>query len=248
MGRNSAHAFYKEIMKNFFLLAIIALIVTSCQNDDPVDSSVPPQTVDPEPESPEEPVRGSFTIWEDDFEDGDVSDWVLLDKDGNNSSWIARKNIQVDQNTGAVVGGTINILGTYNIDLSTGAPLEQVEKNWAIAAPINLSYYSGKIELVINAQTSIFGGSRDLLVYGSTSQDPATFKPLATIQLKRETTFDAEFKDYTVDISEYIGKTEVYISLVNENTTFIGYEIDKIWITAEGLIENGISKKAAKLN
>ncbi|MNR37695.1 hypothetical protein D3C85_1557360 [compost metagenome] len=59
--------------------------------------------------------------------------------------------------------------------------------------------------------------------------------------------FDAEFQDYTVDISEYIGKTEVYISLQNVNDAFIGYEIDKIWITAEGLLEN-VSKKAPKLN
>lgn len=246
MGRNSAHAFYKEIMKNFFLFAIIALIVTSCQNDDPVDSSVPPQTVDPEPESPEEPVRGSFTIWEDDFEDGDVSDWVLLDKDGNSSNWIARKNIQVDE-SGAIVNGTVNILGTYNIDFSTGAFLEGIEQNWATTAPIDLSYYSGKIELLINAQTSIYDGPHDLLVYGSTSPDPKNFRLLSTIRLKRETMFDAEFKDYTVDISEFKGNHTVYISFLNENTNFVGYEIDKIWITAEGLLEN-VSKKAAKLN
>lgn len=221
-------------------------MMSSCQNDDPIDSSVPPETVDPEPESPEEPVRGSFTIWEDDFEDGDVSDWVLLDKDGNSSNWIARKNIQVDE-SGAIVNGTVNILGTYNIDFNTGAFLEGIEQNWATTAPIDLSYYSGKIELLINAQTSIYDGSHDLLVYGSTSSDPATFKPLATIRLKRGTMFDAEFQDYTVDISEYIGKTEVYISLQNVNDAFIGYEIDKIWITAEGLLEN-VSKKAPKLN
>lgn len=244
MGRNSAHAFYKEIMKNFFLLAIIALIVTSCQNDDPVDVS-PPQIVDPEPEYPEEPVSGSFTIWEDDFEDGDVSDWILLDKDGNNSNWIAGKNIQLDQSTGAIIGGNINILGTYNIDFSTGAPLDVIEENWATTAPIDLSYYSGKIELVINAQTSIYDSSHDLLVYGSTSPDPATFKLLSTIHLKRETMLDAEFKDYTVDISQFKSSHNVYISFLNENTSFVGYEIDKIWITAEGLLEN-VSKKAPK--
>ncbi|QOG00692.1 hypothetical protein [Flavobacterium sp. MDT1-60] len=236
-------------MKNFYLFALIILIVSSCQNDDPFnDSTGTPKPVDPDPEYPEEvdPVQGSFTIWEDDFEDGDVSDWVFLDKDGNNSSWIARKNIQLDQSTGAVVEGTINILGTYNIDLSNGAPLGVMEENWATTAPIDLSYYSGKIELIINAQTSIYDGPQDLLVYGSTSPDPATFKPLATIHLKRETMFDAEFKDYTVDISEFVGKTQVYISLVNANVTFIGYEIDKIWITAGALLENGISKKAPK--
>lgn len=233
-------------MKNFFLLAIIALIAISCQNDDHFDSS-PPVVVEPEPESPEEPVSGKFTIWEDDFEDGDVSDWVLRDKDGNNSNWTARKNIQVDQ-SGAIVNGTINILGTYNVDLSTGAPLEKIEENWATTAPIDLSYYSGKIELVINAQTSIYDGSHDLLVYGSTSSDPATFKLLSTIHLKRETMLDAEFKDYTVDISEFKGSHNVYISVLNENTSFVGYEIDKILITAEGLLGNDVLKKAPKSN
>ncbi|SNR48541.1 hypothetical protein [Flavobacterium sp. ov086] len=233
-------------MKNFFLLAIIALIAISCQNDDPIASS-PPVVVEPEPESPEEPVSGKFTIWEEDFEDGDVSDWVLLDKDGNKSNWSARKNIQVDE-SGAIVNGTISILGTYNVDLSTGAPLGNIEENWATTAPIDLSYYSGKIELVINAQTSIYDGSHDLLVYGSTSSDPATFKLLSTIHLKRETMLDAEFKDYTVDISEFKGSHNVYISFLNENTSFVGYEIDKILITAEGLLGNDVLKKAPKSN
>jgi len=247
MGRNSAHAFYKENMKNFFLFAIIALIVSSCQNDDPFDSA-PPVVVDPEPESPEEPVSGSFTIWEDNFEDGDVSDWVLLDKDGNNSNWIAGKNIQIDQNTGAVVGGNINILGTYNIDLSTGAPLEQIEQNWAIMPAIDLTYYDGKIILNITAQPSIYDGDHNILIYGSTSPDPAEATLLGTILLTRGSTLDAAyFADYTLDISKFKGNHNVYISFLNENTNFVGYEIDKIWITAEGLLEN-VSKKVPKLN
>ncbi|QGK73427.1 hypothetical protein [Flavobacterium sp. SLB02] len=246
MGRNSAHAFYKENMKNFFLFAIIALIVSSCQNDDPINSSAP-VVVDPEPESPEEPVQGSFTIWEDNFEDGDVSDWVLLDKDGNNSNWTARKNIQVDQ-SGAIINGTVNILGTYNIDLSTGAPLEQIEQNWAIMPPIDLTYYDGKIVLNITAQPSIYDGNHNILIYGSTSTDPAEATLLGTILLTRGSTLDAAyFADYTLDISKFKGNDKVYISFLNENTNFVGYEIDKIWITAQGLLEN-ISKKAPKLN
>jgi len=247
MGRNSAHAFYKENMKNFFLFAIIALIAISCQNDDPIDSS-PPVVVEPEPESPEEPVSGKFTIWEDDFEDGDVSDWVLLDKDGNNSNWIARKNIQLDLNTGAIFGGDINILGTYNVDLNTGAPLDQIEQNWAIMPPIDLSYYNGKIELNFTAQPSVYGGNYNILVYGSTSPDPAKAELLGTILLTRGSTIDAAyFADYTLDISKFKGNHNVYISFLNENTNFVGYEIDKIWITAEGLLEN-VSKKVTKLN
>jgi hypothetical protein len=234
-------------MKNFFLLAIIALIAISCQNDDHFDSS-PPVVVEPEPESPEEPVSGKFTIWEDDFEDGDVSDWVLLDKDGNNSNWIARKNIQLDLNTGAIVGGDINILGTYNVDLNNGAPLDQIEQNWAIMPAIDLSYYGGKIELNFTAQPSVYDGNHNILIYGSTSSDQATAKLLRTILLTRGTTIDAAyFADYTVDISEFKGSHTVCISFVNENTSFVGYEIDKIWITAEALLEN-VSKKTHKLN
>lgn len=176
-----------------------------------------------------------FTIWEDDFEDGDVSDWVLLDKDGNNSNWKAGKNIQLDEN-GAIVGGNVNILGTYNIDFTTGAPLENIEQNWAVTAPIDLSYYDGKIELNITAQTSIYDGTRNLLVYGSTSPDPESATLLGTLNLVRQTMLDAEFKDYTVDIASLVGNQTVYISLVNENTGFVGYEVDKIWITAEALL------------
>ncbi len=236
-------------MKNFFLLAIIALIAISCQNDDHFDSVPPPVVAEPEPEPPLEPGQGSFTIWEDDFDDGDVSDWVLLDKDGNNSNWIAGKNIQVDQNTGAIVGGNINILGTYNIDFSTGAPLEQIEQNWAIMPPIDLTYYSGKIELNLTAQPSIYDGDHNILIYGSTSPDPSTATLLGTILLTRGSTIDAAyFADYALDISEFKGNHNVYISFLNENTSFVGYEIDKIWITAEGLLGNDVLKKAAKSN
>lgn len=177
-----------------------------------------------------------FTIWEDDFEDGDVSDWTLLDKDGNSSNWKAGKNIQLDPNTGAIIGGNINILGTYNIDLNSGAPLETIEQNWAFTSPIDLSYYDGKIELNITAQTAIYDGTRNLLVYGSTSPDPASAVLLGTINLVRETMLDAEFKDYTVDITSLVGNQTVYISLLTENTSFVGYEVDKIWITAEALL------------
>lgn len=177
-----------------------------------------------------------FTIWEDDFEDGDVSDWTLLDIDGNNSNWSARKNIQFDESTGGIKDGNINVLGTYNIDLNSGAPLGITEENWAILPAIDLSYYGGKIELDITAQTAIFDGSHSLLVYGSTSPDPASATLLGTISLIRQTQLDAEFKDYTVDITQFAGKHEVYISLLNENSNFVGYEVDKIWITAESLL------------
>lgn len=179
-----------------------------------------------------------YTIWEDDFDDSDVSDWNLLDRDGNGSNWIARKNIQIDVNTGGVVDGTIDILGTYNIDLSAGgAPLEGLENNLAVSPPLDISFYSGKINLTLNAQPSIYDSNQNILIYGSTSPDPAAFTLLRTVTLERTTVDDAEFKDYTVDISQFAGKPEVYIALgTNTSSNFIGYEIDKISIMAEAIL------------
>lgn len=176
-----------------------------------------------------------FTIWEDDFEDGEVSDWTLLDKDGNSSNWLARKDMQFEE-TGAIGSGKINILGTYNIDFNTGSYLDGIEQNWAVLPAIDLSYYSGKIELNITAQTSVYDRSRNLFVYGSNSPDPATATLIGTIYLVRSSMLDTEFKDYTVDISQFVGNQIVYISLLNEKDNFVGYEIDKTWITAEALL------------
>ncbi|OXB23888.1 hypothetical protein B0A80_08725 [Flavobacterium tructae] len=178
-----------------------------------------------------------YTIWEDDFDDSNVSDWNLLDRDGNGSNWMARKNIQLDASTGSVIDGTIDVLGTYNIDFKTGGPLEGLENNLAISPVLNISFYSGKISLTIKAQPSIYDSNQNIAIYGSTSADPASFKLLHTITLERNTVEDAEFKNYTVDISQFAGKAEVYLALGNNlSGPFIGYEIDKISVMAEALL------------
>jgi hypothetical protein len=184
-------------------------------------------------------ASAQYTIWEDDFDDSDATDWTLLDKDANGSNWLTRKNIQLDAGTGAIVDGTISVLGTYNIDFSNGSSLETEEDNLAISPAIDVSFYSGKINLILNAQPSVYDTNQDLLVYGSTSADPASFTLLRTITLERtaEAQEGTVFQDYIVDISQFSGKTAVYIALGNKlSNRFIGYEIDKISVTAESLL------------
>lgn len=179
-------------------------------------------------------ASAQYTIWEDDFDDADASDWTLLDRDGNGSNWKARKNIQFEA---TVTDGDIDVLGTYNIDFATGEPLETNEDNLAISPAFDVSFYSGKITLILNAQPAIYDTNEDLFIYGSTSPDPASFTLLHTITLERSTESDAEFKDYTVDISQFAGKPIVYIALGNKlETHFIGYEINKISVVAESLL------------
>lgn len=182
-------------------------------------------------------ANAQFIIWEDDFEDGEVSDWTLIDKDNNANTWLARKNIQYDNTTYLVYDGQIGVLGTYSINLVDGGPLFGREDNLAISPAIDVSSYSGKITLHINAQTSIYDSNQPLSVYGSTSLDPATFTLLGQINLIRLTAEDAEFADYSLDISAFAtGKKAMHIALGNADNLFTGLEINTISVEADSFL------------
>lgn len=186
-------------------------------------------------------VNAQFTVWEDDFNDGEANGWTLLDLDENASNWFAGNNIQLTGD--GIVEGSIEILGTYNIDMSTGGPLAEGEDNWAISPVQDLSFYTGTVQLVINAQTSVYGGDHDLFVFVSNSADPASFleNDPVTINLDRDTDEGEEFEDYIVDISGYAGsgQSAVYIALVtDEQLPFVGIEINNIKITATEILGN----------
>ncbi|GIQ61005.1 hypothetical protein Flavo103_41410 [Flavobacterium collinsii] len=178
------------------------------------------------------------TVWEDNFDDADLAGWTLLDRDEDGINWIARKNINLDESGSAIVDGEHSILGNYLMNLDDLSTVVRLVENWAITPVINLSQHSGKkLQLVLNAQTSIYDTNQDLLVYGSTSKDPDTFTLLSTLKLQRQTELEAEFKDYSVDISQYAGESVVYLAVSNvadENLNFIGFEIDKVSIVAGG--------------
>lgn len=183
------------------------------------------------------------TVWEDDFDDADLSDWTLLDRDGDGINWIARKNINLDESGSAIVDGEYSILGNYLMDLNDLSTVVRLVENWAITPAIDLSQQSGKnVQLILNAQTSIYDTNQDLLVYGSTSTDPDTFTLLGTVNLQRQTELEAEFKDYSVDISQFAGEAVVYLAVSNvadENLNFIGFEIDKVSVIAGGNLGTG---------
>lgn len=196
-------------------------------------------------------ANAQFTVWEDDFNDGEAADWTLLDVDGNTSNWVARKNIKLDPNTGAFIDGTIDILGTYNVDFVAGAYYPENENNWAITPVQDLSFYTGTVQLVINAQIAEYGGSSlDFLVYVSNSPDMASFlenEPV-TITLNRTSDEGEQFQEHVVDLAAYAGagQSEVYIAIVKGAPQFWGVEIDDVRITATEILSVGdVSAKTA---
>lgn len=184
-------------------------------------------------------ASAQITVWEDDFNDADISDWITIDVDENSSTWIATKDLQMD-NTGMPAQGEKDILATYNIDLSTGEQLNPEENNWAISTAIDLSFYEGNGELIINAQSAIYGGTNfPLTVYiseSSTLEEIMLEEPVI-INLVRGDNEGDFFDDYSIDISEYIGLEEVHIVFATPSNMGTGVEIDKVTVIAENIMD-----------
>jgi len=197
-------------------------------------------------------ASAQFTIWEETFNNSTASDWSLQDLDGNGSNWISRKNIQMG-GSGEVIDGTKSVLGSYHINLTNGSPLSGDENNWAVSPVIDLSFYTGSIKLIINAQTAIYDGTRDLLVYVGTSADPMVLQtgtPTA-LSLVRTTNEGDFFQNYEVDLSQFAGQTEVHFALVMNALVSVGIEVDQVHITATDLLgvdEVATTKFAIKQN
>lgn len=182
-------------------------------------------------------ASAQFTIWEETFSNANVSDWTLHDLDGNGSNWIARKNIQMGS-SGEVIDGTKNVLGSYHIDLTNGSPLSGDENNWAVSPVIDLSFYTGTIKLIINAQTAIYDGNRDLIVYVGNTADPAGLQATTATALPLvRTTNDGEFfQDFTIDISQFAGQSQVHFAMVMNALVSVGIEVDHVRVTATDIL------------
>ena len=180
-------------------------------------------------------AHAQFTVWEDDFNDGNATDWTLLDVDGNGSNWAATGNLQMSD-AGAIFFGTdYAVLSTYNVNLQDGSPLPTGEDNWAISPAIDLSLFSGATQLIINAQPAIYGSDYELTVYASTTPEPESFQLISTVTLLRPNgSTDLQFNDYSIDISQFVGEEHLYIAFkpMPGAGGFVGYEINNVSITA----------------
>lgn len=189
-------------------------------------------------------ANAQFTIWEDDFNDGNISDWTVWDVNADAQSWIACKDIQLDgAGAPSLTLGQHSILGVYAIDMTTGMPLGNGDGNypfdheWVVAPAIDLSFYKGPTQLILNAQPGIYDANLDLYIYASTTLERESFTVIDTLVLERSGgSTNLMFKDYTVDISEFNGEEKVYFAFVTINSNFVGYEIDNMKITATEIV------------
>ena len=171
---------------------------------------------------------GRKTVWEDVFEDNDISDWTT---GGTNDTW-----------------GTTNeeaSSSTYSLTDSPGADYLNGTNSWAHSPPIDLSTHTAaKLEFKIYGNAELW---YDALYFEASTN--ATIWNVVNIQLPGDPTLyngvTGPFGSWTTiiaDLEVYDAEDEVYIRfrfITDGIETRDGYYIDDVKITAASSSYNG---------
>ncbi|WP_053970299.1 choice-of-anchor J domain-containing protein [Mangrovimonas sp. ST2L15] len=167
------------------------------------------------------------TVWSDDFDDADISDWTLVDSDGDGANWIA---VQIVDDDDVPVGTPVLRSASWS-----GSAL--TPDNWAISPMMNLSGASGAISL--NYEVMAIDASWDIenyTVYAATGNTIDDF--LASDIYFNESTLDGvnTLTPRTLDLSDLAGEPMVYIAFRHHDVTDqFTIEIDNVVVEAETL-------------
>ena len=182
------------------------------------------------------------TIWMDDFNDEDLSDWTLIDADMDDENWDI---YQVTDQLGNPVTPMSLISRSWQ-----GAPL--TPDNWAISPAIDLSSASGTITLQYITQVPAADWDEEhYSVYVATSS--STVDLLASDTQMSETLGDAgntgQPLDKVFDISAFAGEPEVYIAFRHHDVTDMDFiSIDDVKVVAETLSTNDLTASKSSLS
>ncbi|MDG4945562.1 T9SS type A sorting domain-containing protein [Weeksellaceae bacterium KMM 9713] len=184
------------------------------------------------------------TIWMDDFNDEDISDWTLVDADMDGYNW--GDMFQVTDQFGDPITPTSLISRSWQ-----QAPL--TPDNWAISPAIDLSSVDGNaISLEYITQVPAFEWDQEhYSVYVATSNSIADL--LASETQMSETLGDASHSGAPVaksfDISAFAGEPEVYIAFRHHDVTDMDFiSIDDVKVVAETLSTDDLTLSKSSLS
>src|SRR5690606_36460452 len=146
-------------------------------------------------------VNAQTTIWSDDFDDLDVSDWMLYDEDGDGQLWYPA----------LLNGGDTPILTSVSW---SGVPL--TPDNWAVSPAIDLSEVTGaELKWFVFASDPLY----NLENYGVYVATENTVEALTTAgELFTEFDLPSELTERTLDLSAFDGQT-IYIAFRHYNVS-----------------------------
>lgn len=167
-------------------------------------------------------------IWEDDFNDEDVSDWTLYDEDGDAFNW----DVYQITNQG---GGTVT-----PISLISRSWIENplMPDNWAVSPAIDLTGEDGSNTITLSwlRQVNSDFPAETYTVYVSDSDD-ITVMENATVTLTESFLVPSPETDtpktITLDISQFAGQT-IHLAFRHYDSFDADYlSIDDVTVTAE---------------
>ena len=145
------------------------------------------------------------TVWSDNFDDEDISDWTLTDADGDGNNW--GDLFTVENN-----GGPITPVSLISRSWQTN-PL--TPDNWAVSPAIDLSSASGTITVNWVTQVTAFPWDNEKYsIHVGTSSDIATLVNSSTSMTEVLGQVDdaGTPTDHTLDISAFAGESMVYVA------------------------------------
>src|SRR5690554_3068841 len=148
-------------------------------------------------------MNAQTTDWSDDFNDEDISDWTLIDSDGDGLQW--GDMFYVTDIGGQPVTATGLVSRSWQ-----GVPL--TPDNWAITPAIDLTGASGAITLKWKVETAKNPewNAEHYTVYVATANTIGDFQA-SSVLFSETYSGDGNQQNKTLDISSFAGET-IYIA------------------------------------
>ena len=166
--------------------------------------------------------------FEQDFEEGRILDWTLIDADGDSHNW------QLPLASGMGFGNSNGMLVSYSYDNTTTSPL--TPNNFMVSPRVILPSVGGIISFWACAMDEQYCAEHFAVAISTTvNNDPMAFTTLQewTLSAKDQGNRQGIWCQYTVDLSAYAGQ-EVYLAIRHFNCTdMFAICVDDIFIGDE---------------
>ena len=157
------------------------------------------------------PDGAYYWDFEEDFEEGRILDWTLIDADGDGHNW------QLPLTNGMGHGGTDGMLVSYSYDNATTSPL--TPNNFMVSPRVIVPENGGMLFHASALDEDYPDEHFGVAISTTVNNDPQAFTTLQEWTLTaKEGTRQGSWNVYSVDLSAYAGQ-EVYLAIRHFNCT-----------------------------
>lgn len=189
-------------------------------------------------------MNAQVEVWKDDFNDEDVSDWMLYDDDGDGIQF--GDIFQIMNNT------TQQPVTPVSLISRSWQQVALTPDNWAVSSAIDISKAQGT--LTLSWITQVAAAAWDLekyAVYVATSPDQAALlaSPVKVTETLGQGTNAGTPVNHTLDLTSFIGQPQIYVAFRHFDCTDQDFlSIDDVTVKATSLLAvSDVTKNAVSI-